>query len=70
MSPKQKRSRSTDVREPGFAETHAELERAHNAAEHERRERGREYDSVKDEARDESAEPWPDYDLDVMPRGV
>ena len=49
--------------------THEQLERDHNRAEHERHEHahGTEWDSV--DAAD-TFEPWADYDLGVMPRGV
>jgi hypothetical protein len=53
----------------GFPATHADLERAHNDLEHARHAHthGREYDSVGEA---DTVEPWPDYDLAVMPRGV
>lgn len=49
--------------------SHEDLERAHNAREHARHEHqhGCEYDTAR---REDTFEPWPDYDLGVMPRGV
>jgi hypothetical protein len=49
--------------------THEDLEREHNAREHARHahEHGAEYDTAR---REDTFEPWADYDLGVMPRGV
>jgi hypothetical protein len=49
--------------------THEDLEREHNRSEHERHDHvhGREYDSMSEQ---DTVEPWAEYDLAVMPRGV
>jgi len=49
--------------------THEELARQANAREHARHahQHGGEFDTA---ARDDTFEPWADYDLGVMPRGV
>ena len=63
-----RRAASTMIR-PQPAQTHEDLEREHNAREHARHahRHGAEFDTA---LLDETMEPWPDYDLGVMPRGV